>query len=186
MKSGSLDLYAEELLKLIFAEDQAALHIEGFIVLSAHPYVRHQLKLLQRDTNSHLLSILDLRRVDEPKSNLTANHLEDAIARDMLEEVDLNSVIGRGDAELIRAAIRLQNYLLTRYGTIQQLTVLLGLASARKRVEEITTAKQMRLEIVADSYSSMSHEEALHGFPAISRKRHGPVHGQSSYSVSHL
>jgi hypothetical protein len=142
------------------------------------------MKLLERDTNLHLLSVLELFETVDSEVNECAAKLDAEIAAEMSAEIDATNVIGTTDAELIRAAERMQNYLLCRYERLTEITTSLGLTLAKERIEGISKAKLLRLEMVSHSNASMSYEEALHGQPVVPRRALGAVPARSFIRVS--
>ncbi len=50
---NQFNTYRQALSRLVFAEDQAMLYVEGFVVLSRHPFVRRHMSLLETDTKGH-------------------------------------------------------------------------------------------------------------------------------------
>ena len=133
----------------------------------------------------HLLSILELFKINDPDMNQCAAKLEAEVAAELAAEINVKDVIGAGDDDLISAAERMQNYLIVRYRRVSEMASSLGLNHDKDRMEEISKAKQLRMEIVSGSNSSMSFEEAFHGQPAPLKKNLIPVPIKSIFRVSH-
>lgn len=137
-------IYASELLGLVFAEDQAALFLEGFAVLSSSPNVTEQITRLQHETNLQLIRLLELFKTADPEMNQDATTLESAVAIEIAAHVDAASLAFADDAALISATLRLEDHLLAQYRKSVERAGSIGRTGDADRLESICVAKQAR------------------------------------------
>jgi len=137
-------IYASELLGLVFAEDHAALFLEGFAVLSSSPSVSAQINRLQHETNVQLIRILELFKIADPEMNQDATTLESAVSIEIAAHVNAASLAFADDAALINATLRLEDHLLAQYRKTIERAASIGRTSDADRLESICIAKQAR------------------------------------------
>ena len=148
--ASSRETYADGLLRLVFAEDQAGLYVEGFSVLSSSPAVRAQMNRLQDETNMHLISILELFKSADPSTSQPPESMEIEVAHTIAELLNEGKRSGATDSFLVHASIRLQDHLLAQYSRVIDCALSLGLSYDRRCLEAIYFAKQLRREAMSE------------------------------------
>ena len=139
-----LSIYATELLRLVFAEDRTALYVEGFTVLGACPDIVAQLSYLQDETNLHILRVLQLFRAADTAGHARSDALEAKVADHIASYVDAPNLSNSGDVGLLKASMRMEEYLLEQYGVVIAQAGCLRLAADRACLESIYAAKLAR------------------------------------------
>jgi ferritin-like metal-binding protein YciE len=177
-------VYADELLKLVFAEDQAALYSEGFVVLSCHPYVKRQMKFLLEDTNRHLLSLLKMLREADREMKPHAEIVEAQIAEELALVVDASNIDRSFDDSFVQAATRMQDYLIALYRRAMDAAAAAGYVDDRKKLNDICKAKLERLGTVTESITPTSHPHSLPVFSTTSLRQLNPVSRRSFFKAS--
>lgn len=144
--------YRNELLKLSFAEDQAAMYTEGFMAMSGHSFVRHQMKLLAEETRLQHVEILSLFNFDEDDLNESSTKTECEVAMEIRYNLGREAILLRDDAGIVESALRLQYILVGRYWQIADLARKLHHQDDQCRFLEIHYQKVRRAMLIFEAF----------------------------------
>ena len=150
--------YEQWISRLVFAEDQATLYTEGFVVLSNHPFIRRQLTLLETETNRHSRSSVSIFERAESNQPEFIERAELEVSAEMALVVDMRRVVRYCDESIVSAAIRLQEYLVEQY--IRACARLRHSSSTEvsDRMTQILSCKRARLDALRRCLSDLASD----------------------------
>jgi hypothetical protein len=146
LRSPLYPLYFEALLKLMIAEGQASMYLEGMMALCSDCQSQRYMMRLKADTDDNVASLAELHTRGAPAIFENAERLERDVAHNLAIYIDAINLSRLSDGGLINVAIKLQDYVATEYRRALDLARLSEMSNGSERLEKMMRAKQSRRE----------------------------------------